>query len=85
MQRFLLSRLNVLRDLLRDYQIAVGIPCLDGSLDADFAIAERLGSFRDDFANAQAARRIGRIDSFNLCRALNGAIGQPAFFARHSL
>ena len=42
--------LNALRDLLGEGQIAVGISCLDGSFDADFAIAKGLGGFGDDFS-----------------------------------
>ena len=49
----LLARLNALRDLLGEGQVAVGISGLDGSLDADFAIAKRLGDFCDDLADSQ--------------------------------
>jgi len=77
----LLARLNALRDLLGEGQVAVGISGLDSSLDADFAIAKRLGDFCDDFADSQPTGWVSWIDSFNLGGALNGAIAEPAFFA----
>ena len=70
----LLARLNALRDLLGEGQVAVGISGLDGSLDADFAIAKRFGDFRDDLADTQPTRWIGRIDGFNLRCTFDGAI-----------
>ena len=77
----LLARLNALRDLLGEGQVAVGISGLDGSLDADFAIAKRLGDFCDDLADTQPTGWVGGIDSLNLRRALDGAIPEPPFFA----
>ncbi len=77
--------LNALRDLLREGQIAVGISCLDGSFNADSAIAEGLGSFGDHFTNAQATGWIGWINRFNLGCAFDGSVSQPPFFARDSL
>ena len=77
----LLSRLNALRDLLGEGQVAVGISGLDGSLEADFAIAKRLGDFCDDLADSQPTGRVSRIDSFNLRCTLDRAIAEPVFFA----
>ena len=77
----LLARLNALRDLLGEGQVAVGISGLDGSLDADFAIAKRPGEFCDDLADSQPTGRVSGIDSFNLRCTLDRAIAEPAFFA----
>ena len=77
----LFTRLNALRHLLGERQIAVGISGLDASLDADFAITKRLRDFCDDLADTQPTGWVGGIDSLNLRCALDAAIAEPALFA----
>jgi hypothetical protein len=63
-----------LRDFLGKGQVAVGISGLDGSFDADLAVAKRLGDFCDDLGDSQPTGWIGRIDGLNLRCTLKGAI-----------
>ena len=85
MQPNLLARLDALSDLLGNDQIGVGIPGFNDSFDSELTVAERLGSFRHNFGDAQSAGRIRGIDGLHLSRTFNSPVSQSPLFTRDSL